>query len=66
MLKRLNIYFKEMYPIFPRLLLALIVVGVIVEAVAIILNLIFMNNLPFFIILYAYGYLMSKWFFFFF
>ena len=133
MLKRLNIYFKEMYPIIPRLLLALIVfleiyfiillnngitefnigiqecvggytifaflmwlriaddfkdyetdkklfkerplpsgrvekkdlivVGVIVEAVAIILNLIFMNNLPFFIILYAYGYLMSKWFF---
>ena len=25
MLKRLNIYFKEMYPIIPRLLLALIV-----------------------------------------
>ena len=27
------------------------------------LNVLFMNNLPFFVILYAYGYLMSKWFF---
>ena len=35
----------------------------IVEAIAVILNVIFMNNLIFFVILYAYGYLMSKWFF---
>ena len=35
----------------------------IVEAIAIILNIIFMPNIIFFIILYIYGYLMSKWFF---
>ena len=35
----------------------------IVEAIAIILNVIFMPNIIFFIILYIYGYLMSKWFF---
>ncbi len=35
----------------------------IVEAIAIILNAIFMPNFIFFIILYIYGYLMSKWFF---
>ena len=35
----------------------------IVEAIVVILNVIFMNNLIFFVILYAYGYLMSKWFF---
>lgn len=133
MLKRLHIYFKEMYPIIPRLALGLIVfleiyfivllnngitkfnVGIqeligsytvfaflmwlriaddlkdyetdkklfkerplpsgrvnkkdiiiicaIAQTIAIALNLIFMNNILFFIILYVYGYLMSKWFF---
>ena len=133
MLKRLHIYFKERYPIIPRLILGLIVfleiyfivllnngitkfnvgiqeivgaytvfaflmwlriaddlkdyetdkklfkdrplpsgrvqkkdvmiIGVIVELVAVILNIIFMNNILFFAILYIYGYLMSKWFF---
>ncbi len=133
MFKRLNIYFKEMYPIIPRLILGLIVfleihfiillnngvtefqigiqeavgaftvfaflmwlriaddlkdyetdkklfkerplpsgrvqkkdiiiICIIVEIIAIILNGIFMNNLLFFAILYGYGYLMSKWFF---
>lgn len=133
MLKRLNIYFKEMYPIIPRFVLGIIVfceiyfiillnngvvnfnlgvqelvgaytvfafvmwlrvaddfkdyetdkklfkdrplprgavtkkdlliITIIVESVALILNLIFMNNLLFFFILYGYGYLMSKWFF---
>lgn len=133
MLKRLNIYFKEMYPIIPRLILGLIVfceiyfiillnnditkfnlgiqeiiggytvfsflmwlrvaddfkdyetdkklfktrplprgavtkkdliiITTIVEIIAIVLNLIFMNNFIFFLILYGYGYLMSKWFF---
>lgn len=33
------------------------------EVIAVILNVLFMNNFVFFIILYAYGYLMSKWFF---
>lgn len=41
----------------------LLVAGIIVEAIAVILNVLFMNNLLFFIILYGYGYLMSKWFF---
>lgn len=133
MLKRLHIYFKEMYPIIPRLVLGLIIfleiyfivllnngitqfnigiqeiigtytvfaflmwlriaddlkdyetdkklfkerplpsgrvkkkdiiiVCIIVEAIAIVLNIMFMNNILFFIILYGYGYLMSKWFF---
>ena len=133
MLKRLHIYFKERYPIIPRLILGLIVfleihfiillnegvtkfhigiqegvgaftvfafllwlriaddlkdlktdgvlfpdrplpsgrvktkdvmiVCVIVQAIAIALNVIFMNNVLFFVILYVYGYLMSKWFF---
>ncbi|WP_026489283.1 UbiA family prenyltransferase [Butyrivibrio sp. XBB1001] len=133
MLKRLNIYFKERYPIIPRLILGFIVfmeihfiillnegittfnIGIqefvgaytvfafllwlriaddlkdfetdsvlfpdrplpsgrvkrkdvmiictIVEAIAVILNVLFMNNLLFFVILYFYGYLMSKWFF---
>ena len=133
MLKRLNIYFKERYPIIPRLVLGLIVffeiyfivllnngvikfkIGIqeivgsftvfaflfwlrvaddlkdyetdkklfkerplpsgrvkikdvviicaIIQAIAIILNLIFMNNIVFLAILYVYGYLMSKWFF---
>lgn len=133
MLKRLHVYFKEMYPIIPRFTLSLVVfceiyfiillnngitefnvgiqevvggytifaflmwlriaddfkdyetdkrlfkerplpsgrvykkdlliIGIIVEAVALILNLLFMNNFIFFIVLYAYGFLMSKWFF---
>ena len=133
MLKRLNIYFKEMYPIIPRLVLGFVVffeiyfiilhnygvkdfnlnieefiggftifafimwlriaddfkdfetdkvlfpqralpsgrvykkdlaiVCAIVQAIALILNLIFMNNFLFFIVLYGYGFLMSKWFF---
>lgn len=133
MLRRWRIYFKEMYPIFPRLLLGgivfleiyfivllnsgittfdigvqeivggftvfafllwlrvaddlkdyetdkrlfptrplpsgrvtkkdIIVICVIVEAIAVVLNLIFMNNLPFLVVLYVYGFLMSKWFF---
>lgn len=133
MLKRLNIYFKERYPIIPRLVLGLIVfleiyfivllnngvikfkIGIqeivgsftvfaflfwlrvaddlkdyetdkklfkerplpsgrvkikdvviicaIIQAIAIILNLVFMNNIIFLVILYVYGYLMSKWFF---
>jgi 4-hydroxybenzoate polyprenyltransferase len=133
MLKRLHIYFKERYPIFPRLLLGLIVffeiyfivllnygvtgfdigaaefVGAftvfsflcflriaddfkdietdkrlfperplpsgrtfmkdlaitlsLLTALTIALNILFMNNLLFFLILYAYGALMSVWFF---
>ena len=133
MLKRLQIYFKEMYPIIPRIVLGLIIffeiyfivllnsgitefnigiqeiigtytvfaflmwlriaddlkdyetdkklfkerplpsgrvkkkdiiiVCIIVEAIAIALNIMFMNNILFFTILYGYGYLMSKWFF---
>ena len=133
MLKRLHIYFKERYPIIPRLILGLIVfleihfivllnngvtnfnigiqefvgaytvfafllwlriaddlkdyetdkklfkdrplpsgrttkkdvmvAGVIAELIAVILNIVFMNNILFFIILYVYGYLMSRWFF---
>jgi len=133
MLKRLNIYFKERYPIIPRFVLGLIVfleiyfivllnngvikfeIGIqelvgsftvfaflfwlrvaddlkdyetdkklfkerplpsgrvkikdvviicaIIQVIAILLNLIFMNNLVFLLILYGYGYLMSKWFF---
>ncbi|MBO4635706.1 MAG: UbiA family prenyltransferase [Clostridiales bacterium] len=133
MLKRLHIYFKERYPVIPRLILGLIVfleihfiillnegithfnigiqefvgaytvfafllwlriaddlkdlktdgvlfpdrplpsgrvktkdvmiVCVIVQAVAVVLNILFMNNLIFFAVLYIYGYLMSKWFF---
>ena len=35
----------------------------IIELIAIVLNFIFMPNFIFFIILYIYGYLMSKWFF---
>ena len=133
MLKRLHIYFKERYPIIPRIILGLIVfleihfivllnngvtkfnigiqefvgaytvfafllwlriaddlkdyetdkklfkdrplpsgrttrrdvmiAGVFFELIAIILNILFMNNILFFVILYVYGYLMSKWFF---
>ena len=133
MLKRLNVYFKEMYPIIPRFILGLImfceiyfiillnngitnfnlgiqeliggftifafamwlrvaddfkdyesdkklfkdrplprgavtkkdliIITAIVEVIAIILNAIFMNNFIYFLVLYAYGYLMSKWFF---
>ncbi|MBQ3415143.1 MAG: UbiA family prenyltransferase [Clostridia bacterium] len=39
------------------------IICTIVQIIAIILNIIFMNNLIFFAILYVYGYLMSKWFF---
>ncbi len=133
MLKRLHVYFKERYPILPRLLLGLIIFGeihfivllnegvtkfnlgiqefvgaftvfaflmwlriaddlkdfetdkklfpdrplpsgrvykkdvmivcTIVQAITLVLNVVFMNNLLFFVILYIYGYLMSKWFF---
>ena len=133
MLKRLKIYFKERYPIIPRVILGLIVfleihfivllnngvtkfnigiqefvgaytvfafllwlriaddlkdyetdkklfkdrplpsgrttrrdvmiAGVFFELIAVILNILFMNNILFFVILYVYGYLMSKWFF---
>lgn len=41
----------------------IIFICIIVEVITIILNIIYMNNLLFFIILYGYGYLMSKWFF---
>ncbi len=40
-----------------------VIVCAIVEAIAVILNVLFMNNILFFCILYFYGYLMSKWFF---
>jgi len=40
-----------------------IIVCVIVELIAVILNVLYMNNILFFCILYFYGYLMSKWFF---
>lgn len=133
MLKRLHIYFKEMYPIIPRLLLGMIVFGeiyfivllnngvtefnitcqefiggftvfsfllwlriaddfkdyeldcrlfssrplpsgrvkkrdlgifvVILIALTVALNIIFMNNIWFFVFLYVYGTLMSLWFF---
>lgn len=133
MLKRLNIYFKEMYPIIPRFILGLIVFGeiyfivlsnygvtdfqiggqeliggftvfsfllwlriaddfkdyeldcrlfshrplpsgrvtkkdlgifvAILITVTVVLNLVFMNNFPFFLFLYIYGTLMSLWFF---
>ena len=133
MLKRLNIYFKEMYPIIPRLLLGGIIffeiyfiillnngvthfhitaaefiggftvfsflcwlriaddfkdyeldcrlfkerplpsgrvrkkdlgifIGLLIAA-TVLLNVIFMNNIPFFVFLYVYGTLMSMWFF---
>ena len=39
------------------------IICTIVQAIAVALNVIFMNNLLFFGILYFYGYLMSKWFF---
>lgn len=41
----------------------IIIMCSIVQAITIILNLIFMNNLLFLAILYGYGFLMSKWFF---
>lgn len=133
MLKRLHIYYKEMYPVIPRLLLGfivfleiyfiillnygitdfhisiqefiggftifsflmwlriaddfkdyetdkvlfasrplpsgkvtkkdLIIACSITQGITLILNAFFMNNILFFIILYAYGFLMSKWFF---
>lgn len=36
---------------------------IVVQVIAFILNFLFMNNIIFFLVLYAYGYLMSKWFF---
>ncbi len=133
MFQRLHIYFKERYPIIPRLILGLIVfleihfiillnegitqfqIGIqegvgaftvfafllwlriaddlkdfetdkelfperplpsgrvtkkdvmiicaIIQGVTVVLNVVFMNNFLFFLVLYAYGYLMSKWFF---
>ncbi|MBQ4068591.1 MAG: UbiA family prenyltransferase [Lachnospiraceae bacterium] len=41
----------------------IVVICIIVQFIALILNLLFMNNFLFFCVLYAYGYLMSKWFF---
>ncbi|MBE5872866.1 MAG: prenyltransferase [Lachnospiraceae bacterium] len=41
----------------------IVIICIILELIAVVLNLIFMNNILFFCILYAYGYLMSKWFF---
>ncbi len=41
----------------------IVIICIIMELIAVVLNLIFMNNILFFCILYAYGYLMSKWFF---
>ncbi|MBP5221815.1 MAG: UbiA family prenyltransferase [Lachnospiraceae bacterium] len=35
----------------------------VVQAVAVVLNILFMNNIVYFAVLYVYGYLMSKWFF---
>lgn len=133
MLKRLNIYFREMFPVLPRLLLGIIVFGeiyfiillnykvtdfsigiqeyigaytvfafymylriaddfkdyeldlvlfshrplpsgrvtkkdlfiacAVVQAIAIVLNFLYMNNFYFFLFLYGYGFLMSRWFF---
>lgn len=40
-----------------------VIICIIVQAIAVALNVIFMNNIIFFVILYVYGYLMSKWFF---
>lgn len=40
-----------------------VIVCAIVQAVTLLLNFFFMNNFLFCVILYAYGYLMSKWFF---
>lgn len=41
----------------------LLIICIIVQVIAFILNILFMNNFIFFIILYVYGFLMSKWFF---
>ncbi|HBR04890.1 MAG TPA: prenyltransferase [Lachnospiraceae bacterium] len=40
-----------------------IIVCTVVQVIAAVLNILFMNNLLFFCILYFYGYLMSQWFF---
>ena len=40
-----------------------VIICAIVEAVALVLNFLFLNNFVFCMILYFYGYLMSKWFF---
>lgn len=41
----------------------IVIVCIVAQSIAVVLNLIFMNNFVFFCVLYAYGYLMSKWFF---
>lgn len=41
----------------------IVIICIIAQAIALVLNIIFMNNILFFGILYGYGYLMSKWFF---
>lgn len=41
----------------------LVIICSLVQAVAVLLNVFFMNNLWFFLVMYAYGFLMSKWFF---
>uniref|UniRef100_UPI00405715E3 UbiA family prenyltransferase n=1 Tax=Acetatifactor sp. TaxID=1872090 RepID=UPI00405715E3 len=41
----------------------IVMICIIAQAIALVLNVVFMNNLLFFGILYGYGYLMSKWFF---
>lgn len=41
----------------------IVIVCIICQGIALVLNLIFMNNFLFFCVLYGYGYLMSKWFF---
>lgn len=41
----------------------IVIMCILVQLAALILNLIFMNNFLFFCILYFYGFLMSKWFF---
>ena len=41
----------------------IVIVCIVAQSIVVVLNLIFMNNFVFFCVLYAYGYLMSKWFF---
>lgn len=41
----------------------IVLICIVFQAIAVVLNLTFMNNFIFFCVLYAYGYLMSKWFF---
>ncbi len=41
----------------------IMIIAIVAEGIAVILNILYMNNILFFCILYGYGYLMSKWFF---